>query len=65
MRLDLAPRSLMRSTSRSTRPSHIPSKRSETIATLVDSLTSSIGFHSHGDDDDEITDLYPKVEKAF
>ena len=69
-RLNSAPQNSMRSTSRSTRPSHIPSKRSDTTATLVDSLTSNIGFHSHGDDgiivsDDETEDLCPKVEEAF
>ena len=69
-RLNSTSRSSMRSTSRSTRPSHIPSKRSDTIATLVDSLTSIIGFHLHGDDwiiafDDEIEDLCRKAEEAF
>ena len=68
-RLDSAPRSSMRSLSHSTRPSHIPSKRSNTTATLVDSLTSSISFHSHGDDgiiafDDKTEDLCPKAEKV-
>ncbi|XP_050259221.1 uncharacterized protein LOC126704248 [Quercus robur] len=69
IRLDSAPRSSMRSTSRSTRSSHIPSKRSDTTTTLVDSLTSNIGFHSHGDDgiiaSDDETNLCPKFEEAF
>ena len=69
MRLDSTPRSSMQCT-RSTRPSHIPSKRSDTVATLVDSLTSSTSFHTHGDDEIissnvETEDLCPKAEKAF
>ena len=64
------PRSSMQSTSRSTGPNHIPSKRSDTVATLVDSLTSSTSFHTHGDDEIissnvETEDLCPKAEKAF
>ena len=70
MRLDSTPRSSMQCTSRSTRPSHIPSKRSDTVATLVDSLTSNTSFHTHGDDEIissnvETEDLCPKAEKAF
>ncbi|KAL4634077.1 hypothetical protein ACB092_04G171300 [Castanea dentata] len=69
-RLDSAPRSSMQNTSHSTTPSHIPSKRSDTTATLVDSLTTSTGFHSHGDDgiiasDDKTEDLCPKAEEVF
>ena len=69
-RLDSTPQSSMQSTSRSTRPSHIPSKRSDTVATLVDSLTSSTSFHTHGDDgiiasNVETEDLCPKAKKAF
>ena len=63
--LDSAPRSSVRSTSHSTRPSHI-SKRSNTATTLVDSLTPSTSLHTHRDDgiitlDDETEDLCPKA----
>ena len=66
--LDSAPRSLVRRTSRSTSPIHI-SKRSDTAATLVDSLTSSTSLHTHGDDgiiafDDKMEDLCPKAEEV-
>ena len=68
-KLDSAPRSSMRCTSRSTRPSHIPSKRSDTVTTLMDSLTSSTSFPTHGDDgiiasNVETGDLCPKAEKV-
>ena len=68
-RLDLTPRSSMQSLSRFARPSHIPSKRSDTVATLVDSLTSSTSFHTHGDDgiiasNVETGDLCPKAEEV-
>ena len=59
----------MRNTSRSTIPSHIPSKRLDTVATLIDSLTFSTNLHTHGDDgiiasDDETEDLCLKVEEV-
>ena len=68
-RLDSTPQNLMRSTSGSTRPSHILSKRSDTTATLIDSLTSNTSFHTHGDDgiiasDEKIEDLCPKAEEV-
>uniref|UniRef100_A0A7N2MPD7 Uncharacterized protein n=1 Tax=Quercus lobata TaxID=97700 RepID=A0A7N2MPD7_QUELO len=46
---DLAPSSLEQSMSRSTRPSHIPSTRSSTVATPVVPSTSSTSAHTHGD----------------
>ena len=69
MRLNSSPRSLVRNMSRLTTPSHIPSKRSDTATTLIDSLTSSTSFHTHGDDgiiasDDETEDLCSKAEKV-
>ena len=59
----------MRNTSRSTIPSHIPSKRLDTVATLIDSLTFSTNLHTHGDDgiiasDEKIEDLCPKAEEV-
>ena len=66
-RLDLAPPSSTRSTSRSTQPSPIPSTRSRTVATLAGSLTSSSCVHPHGDDgiiasDDNTEEVYPKAK---
>ena len=68
-RLNSAPRSSVQNTSHSTIPSHIPSKRSNTAATLIDSLTFSTSLHTHGDDgiiasNDEIEDLCPKAEEV-
>ncbi|KAF3962701.1 hypothetical protein CMV_012822 [Castanea mollissima] len=68
-RLDSAPRSSMRSTSHSTRPSHIPSKRLDTITSLIDSLTSDTSFHTHGDDgiiasNNKTEDLCPKAKEV-
>ncbi|KAK9995729.1 hypothetical protein SO802_020415 [Lithocarpus litseifolius] len=46
---DLAPPSSAQSMSRSTRPSHIPPKRSSTVATPAVPLTSNTSAHTHGD----------------
>ena len=68
--LDSTPQSLVQSTSSSTRPSHIPLKRSDIAATLLYSLASNISFHTHGDDgiiasNNETIDLCPKAEEVF
>ena len=73
-RLDLAPPSSARSTSRSTQPSPIPSARPHTAATSTGSLTTSSSVHPHVDDgiiasddgiiasDDKTEEVYPKAE---
>ena len=73
-RLNLAPPSSARSTSRSTQPSPIPSARSHTAATSTGSLTSSSSVHPHVDDgiiasddgiiasDEKTEEVYPKAE---
>ena len=66
-RLNLAPPSSARSTSRSTQPSPIPSARSHTAATSTGSLTTSSSVHPHVDDgiiasDEKIEGVYPKAE---
>ncbi|XP_050258020.1 uncharacterized protein LOC126703144 [Quercus robur] len=73
-RLDLAPPSSARSTSRSTQPSPIPSARPHTATTSTGSLTSSSSVHPHVDDgiiasddgiiasDDKTEEVYRKAE---
>ena len=68
-RLNSAPQSSVQNTSRSTIQSHIPSKRSNTATTLIDSLTFSTSLHTHGDDgiiasNDKTKDLCPKAEEV-
>ena len=67
MRIDSAPPSSSRSTSRSTQLSPIPSTRSRTVATLAGSLTPSSSVHPHVDDgiiasDCKTEEVYPKAE---
>ena len=67
MRIDSAPPSSSRSTSRSTQLSPIPSTRSRTVATLAGSLTPSSSVHPHVDDgiiasDYKTEEVYPKAE---
>ena len=69
MRLDSTPPSFARSMSHSTQLSHIPSMRSRTATTLVDSMTSGTSVHTHGDDgiiafDGETEELSRKVEEV-
>ena len=66
-RLDLAPPSSARSTSRSTQPSPIPSARPHTATTSTGTLTSSSSVHPHVDDgiiasDEKTEEVYPKAE---
>ena len=69
IRLDSTPPSLARSISHSIQLSRIPSMRSCTATTLVDSMTSRTSVHTHGDDgiiafDGETEELFRKVEEV-
>ena len=70
MRLDSTPPSLARSISHSIQLSRIPSMRSRTATTLVDSMTSRTSVHTHGDDgiiasNVETEDLCPKAKRLL